>query len=93
MRAQDLADEQLGEYYAAINPQDGEPARRTSRTSPEDLKVEAISAQLLDELEELYPNRCADPNDSNREIWMKAGEQRILAFLRDQYELASKIED
>lgn len=37
--------------------------------------------ELLTALDQLYPPRCPDPNDSEREIWMKAGERRLLEVL------------
>lgn len=40
-----------------------------------------LSRDLLDALEGLYPPRPADPKDSEREIWMKAGERRLVEVL------------
>lgn len=40
-----------------------------------------LSRDLLDSLEGLYPPRPADPKDSDREIWMKAGERRLVEVL------------
>ena len=44
--------------------------------------VPPISTALLDHLDIHYPERCADPNDTEREIWMKAGERRLINRLR-----------
>lgn len=40
-----------------------------------------LSRDLMDALEGLYPARPADPKDSDREIWMKAGERRLVDVL------------
>lgn len=45
-------------------------------------QIPPISDALLDFLEAAYPERCADPKDTDREIWMKAGERRLVARLR-----------
>jgi len=33
---------------------------------------------LIEWLNSLYPERCPNPNDSEREVWMKAGERRVV---------------
>lgn len=45
-----------------------------------------IPRPLMDALELLFPERCPNPNDSEREIWMKAGERRVITVMRQQYE-------
>jgi hypothetical protein len=42
-----------------------------------------ISTALADYLDQHYPEQCADPKDSDREIWMKSGERRIVRHLRN----------
>lgn len=52
-----------------------------SRTPP-DVDTQAAIAlgctDLVDILDELYPERCPDPDDSPAEMWMKAGERRLV---------------
>lgn len=36
---------------------------------------------FIEWLEQLYPEKCPDPKDSEREIWMKAGERRVVKVL------------
>lgn len=40
-----------------------------------------IDPLLLSALDRLFPQRCPDPKDPEREIWMKAGERRVVEFL------------
>lgn len=42
----------------------------------------SVDEGLLKYLESQFPVRPPDPNHSDREIWMKAGEWRLLAYLR-----------
>lgn len=39
--------------------------------------IKTLSVDLILELDKQYPSKCPDPNDSERVIWMKAG-QRLL---------------
>jgi len=32
-------------------------------------------------LDTLYPDKCPNPKDSEREVWMKAGERRVVNTL------------
>ena len=41
-----------------------------------------IAPELMAELNRRFPHRCPDPKDSEREIWMKAGERRMLDYLQ-----------
>lgn len=49
-----------------------------------------LSGELMDNLDSLYPPRPADPKDSDREIWMKAEERRLVEVLRSKYEEAQE---
>ena len=40
------------------------------------------SVDLLAQLEVTFPEKCPDPNDSEREIWMKAGARRLVNSLK-----------
>jgi hypothetical protein len=44
-----------------------------------------IPKPLLDELNQRYPERCAEPEWANHDIWMKAGERRVVRFLNEMY--------
>jgi hypothetical protein len=49
-----------------------------------------VSLELLRELDALYPERCADLKDSDREVWAKAGERRVLQFMRAAFDEANE---
>lgn len=44
-------------------------------------KVPAIPADLMQWLDEAFPEKCPDPDDTKREVWMKAGERRLVRRL------------
>lgn len=41
----------------------------------------AIDKSLLDWLDKVLPERSPNPHDTEREIWMKAGERRLINML------------
>ncbi len=49
-----------------------------------------IPRQLLDELNHRYPERSAEAEWSDREIWLKAGERRVVRFLNEMYRRQSE---
>lgn len=101
MRVRDLMDDQLfGRPDQSDHPQSmegpararmAEPDRRSAIRDPDDLKVTGLSEQTINEIDALFPERSADPRDSDREVWMKAGERRLVRFLIDQYKLAHNL--
>jgi len=36
---------------------------------------------LVEALDQLYPDRCPDPRDSDREIWIKVGQRQVVRKL------------
>jgi hypothetical protein len=45
-----------------------------------------IPKELIEELDNRFPERCPDPLWTDREIWIKAGERRLVKFLLAHYE-------
>ncbi len=45
-------------------------------------EVPAIDPVLVADLDRRFPDKCPDPKDTKREIWMKAGERRLVVFLK-----------
>lgn len=44
-----------------------------------------IPKPLLDELDRRYPERSAEPDWSDRDVWLRAGERRVVRFLKEQF--------
>ena len=49
-------------------------------------QLPVIPKDLLDALELRFPERCPEPEWSEREIWMRVGERRVIRLLRRVYE-------
>ncbi len=49
-------------------------------------QLPVIPKELLDALDQRFPERCPEPEWSEREIWMRVGERRVLRLLRRVYE-------
>lgn len=45
-----------------------------------------ITEELMNYLNKLYPERCPDPRHNDREIWMRAGERRVVRFLQSVFD-------
>lgn len=45
-----------------------------------------LTPDLLKALNNAYPPRPPDPRDTEREIWMKAGERRLVEALHARFE-------
>lgn len=45
-----------------------------------------IEKHLIDALTEQFPNRVPEISDTDREVWAKVGEQRVIDFLKRVYE-------
>jgi len=44
-------------------------------------KIPFASVDLIEKLDEMYPEKCPDITDSEREIWMYAGAREVVRRL------------
>lgn len=44
-----------------------------------------IPKPLLDELNQRYPERSAELDWTDREVWVRVGERRVIRFLNEMY--------
>ena len=51
----------------------------------------AIPPRLLAALDERFPSRPASLQDSNREVWFKAGQRSVVEFLKHQYQEQNEV--
>lgn len=51
----------------------------------DDIFVPGLSQALLDALDRLHPERCPDTSDTDREIWVKVGQRKVVRFLHEQF--------
>lgn len=46
------------------------------------LTLRGLSSELLDDLEQLFPERCPELDDPERRIWFYAGKRALVCALR-----------
>ena len=44
-----------------------------------------IPKPLMDKLDEMYPERCPESNQSDRDIWIKVGERKVIRKLLAEF--------
>ena len=49
-------------------------------------KLPDLSRDLIDVLDARFPLRLPDPKDSERDIWIKVGQRKVIEFLKDTYD-------
>lgn len=49
-----------------------------------------VPKDLLDELDERFPDQCPSIQDSEREIWIKTGRREVVKMLIKQFELQNE---
>lgn len=49
-----------------------------------------MSMEFLQALEVMFPPRPPDPRDPDREVWMKAGERRLVEVLKAKFDQAQQ---
>tara|TARA_S200002703_G_scaffold145784_1_gene140360 strand:- start:399 stop:602 length:204 start_codon:yes stop_codon:yes gene_type:complete len=53
---------------------------------PIERKLPDLSKDLLDALNKRFPSRCPELTDTEREIWIKVGQRKVVEFLEDVYD-------
>ena len=49
-----------------------------------------FTSEQIKLLDQCIPHKCPDPKDSDREIWMKAGERRLVDILIAKFKEANE---
>ena len=57
-----------------------------------DIVLPPFSQELIDKLEALYPDQSPDMDWPDRKIWVSAGENRVIRFLRSQFNRQNNLE-
>jgi hypothetical protein len=53
----------------------------------QDSRLPTLATELIEQLDDIYPERCPNPDHSEREIWMEAGERRLVRRLMDRLKM------
>ena len=51
---------------------------------PKPIKAPRISEELIDYLDRIFPNQCADIKDTEKEIYYKSGQRSVVNHLIEQ---------
>jgi len=52
----------------------------------EEIVLPALSKSLIDKLDKLFPDKCPLLTDSDRDIWYKVGQRKVVEFLQQKYD-------
>ena len=48
------------------------------------MSLPVITAELIDALSQVFPNRCPDLSVSDREVWYRSGQRSVVEYLIEQ---------
>ena len=54
---------------------------------PKQIQIPILSEQLVDYLDTLFPEQCADLQESEKEIFYKSGQRSVVKHLIEKYKL------
>lgn len=52
----------------------------------EELVLPALSKDLIDKLDKLYPDKCPLLTDEERMVWYKSGQRSVINYLKNIYD-------
>lgn len=52
----------------------------------EEIVLPALSKDLIDKLDKLYPDKCPLLTDDDRLVWFKVGQRSVINYLQQIYE-------
>ena len=53
----------------------------------EKIKTPLISEELINYLEQLFPDKCADLKDTEKEVFYKSGQRSVVNHLIEQFKI------
>ena len=52
----------------------------------EEIVLPALSKDLIDKLDKLYPDKCPLLTDDDRMVWFKSGQRSVINYLQQIYD-------
>ena len=52
----------------------------------EEIVLPALSKDLIDKLDKLYPDKCPLLTDDDRMVWYKSGQRSVINYLQQIYD-------
>ena len=50
-------------------------------------KIPVITEEMIDYLDKLFPDKCADLKDTDKEIFYKSGQMSVVNHLKEQFKI------
>jgi hypothetical protein len=50
-------------------------------------KIPVITKEMIDYLDKLFPDKCADLKDTDKEIFYKSGQRSVVNHLKEQFKI------
>ena len=50
-------------------------------------KITVITEEMIDYLDKLFPDKCADLKDTDKEIFYKSGQRSVVNHLKEQFKI------
>jgi|TARA_Y100001937_G_scaffold79322_1_gene107525 hypothetical protein len=50
-------------------------------------KIPVITEEMIDYLDKLFPDKCADLKDTDKEIFYKSGQRSVVNHLKEQFKI------
>ena len=50
-------------------------------------KILVITEEMIDYLDKLFPDKCADLKDTDKEIFYKSGQRSVVNHLKEQFKI------
>lgn len=54
---------------------------------PKKIEVPLLSKELIDYLDEMFPDKCAELKDTERDIFYKSGQRSVVSHLIDKFKI------
>ena len=52
----------------------------------DEIVLPALSQELINKLDKLFPDKCPLLTDTDREIWFKVGQRSVINYLQQTYD-------
>jgi hypothetical protein len=52
----------------------------------EEIVLPALSQELINKLDKLFPDKCPLLTDTEREVWYKVGQRSVINYLQQTYD-------
>lgn len=81
-----IIDELDGQLWSTLEADDIISILATDKTMDEEIVLPALSQDLINKLDKLYPDKCPLLTDDDRMVWFKVGQRSVINYLQQIYD-------